>query len=865
MALTIGTQLGSHEVTALLGKGGMGEVYLARDQKLKRDVAIKMLPPEFSRDFERIRRLEREAEVLASLNHTHIGAIYDIEYFEGMPCLVLEFVEGETLADRISRGPLTMHEALAIAVQIAEALETAHEKGIVHRDLKPANIKINREGVVKVLDFGLAKVTELAAQANLSNAITMSSESGVLLGTTAYMSPEQTRGEKLDSTTDVWAFGCVLYEMLTGKRAFEGKSATDVFANILKTEPDWTRLPAGIPFLVERLLRRSLQKDHRQRVQCMGDLRLDLADAGSVPALRSVHTSSGTPRRYLAWIAIALAVLMAAAAGIWWPQPKARELRVDIATPSNADPVFMAISPNALRIAFVAGSSPPLLWLRSLETGVTKPMPGTDNASFPFWSPDSRSIGFFASGKLKRIDVESGLIKPLTDANGRGGAWSRNGIILYCAGNTPIYKIPEDGGTPIAVTKLSEEHGSHRNPRFLPDGHHFLFWGVDGGVETRAVYVADLDHSEPPRRIIDSDVAADYLLSGQLLFFRDGRLFQQPFDAKKLTLSGTPTLVAEDVSFVPALNIAAFSVSSNGTIAYRSSTPEERQLVWFDRDGKAIESVGSPDKSTPDGVSLSSDGRSVAMTRSVNGNMDVWIMDIERGVMNRFTSKAWRQRWPVWSHDGNGIIFGSVPRGTYDLYQKSMADAAEQLLLTTADSKSPSDVSADGHYVLFTMQNPRTGPDLWVLPIKPTQMPLPIAHSEYSETQGQFSPDVKWIAFQSNESGQFEIYVQPFQKAGTKIQVSVGGGTQVRWRPDGKAIFYIGLDQVLKEVPLRFSESGAFNPASPISLFKSRVAGNTEPGTLQQYAVSANGNRFLMNFVTKEQSLSPITVVLNHR
>src|SRR5262245_15111791 len=353
MALTIGTHLGSHEIIGLLGKGGMGEVYRARDLKLKRDVAIKMLPPEFSQDVERVRRLQREAEVLASLNHIHIGAIYNVEYFEGTPCLVLEFVDGETLADRIARGPLRLDETLAIAGQIAEALETAHEKGIVHRDLKPANIKVTREGEVKVLDFGLAKVSNLAPRTNLSSAMTMTSEPGVILGTTAYMSPEQTRGEDLDRATDIWAFGCVLYEMLTGKPIFDGKTATEVLANILKMEPDWQRLPAETPFMVQRVLRRSLQKDRRQRLKCMADLRLDIADAGTLTTPRSGERPPGTRRREkFAWIvAFAFAALGAAAAGIWALQPKTKELRVDVATPASTDPVFMAISPDALQIS----------------------------------------------------------------------------------------------------------------------------------------------------------------------------------------------------------------------------------------------------------------------------------------------------------------------------------------------------------------------------------------------------------------------------------------------------------------------------------------------------------------------------------
>jgi Tol biopolymer transport system component len=868
MALTVGTQVGSHEITALLGKGGMGEVYRARDLKLKRDVAIKMLPAEFARDSERVRRLEREAEVLASLNHIHIGAIYDVEYFEGAPCLVLEFVEGETLADRIARGPLPVDEALAIASQIAEALEAAHERGIVHRDLKPANIKVMSNGGVKVLDFGLAKVSDFARQPDFSDATALTSVSmpGAILGTAAYMAPEQANGEDLDRTADVWAFGCVLYEMLTGKRAFDGKTATEILANVLKMDPDWQRLPHGIPPLVQRVLHRCLQKDHRQRLKCMGDVRLDIADAGTLAVPASGERPGGARRRgKIAWLAFAFAALVAVGIGLWALQPRRRELRVDVATPLDSDPVSMAISPDGLKIVFVAGSGPRLLWLRSLESGVAKPLAGTDSPSFPFWSPDNRSIGFFASGKLMRIDVETGLIKALTDTNGRGGAWNNEGVILFGAGSTPIFKISADGGTPVPITKLPEKQGTHRNPRFLPDGRHFLYWGVDGGVETRAVYVASIDGSETPHKIIDSEVAADYLPSGKLLFFREGRLFAQPFDAKTLTLSGNPALVAEDVLFAPGLNIAAFSASATGTIAYRNGTPEERQLAWFDRSGKVIETIGTPDKATPDGASLSQDGQRLAMARSVNGNMDIWLMDIVRGVLNRFTSEAWRQRWPQWSPDGRGIVFGAATNGTYDLYQKAVSEGAEQVLLTTPDSKTPTDVSADGRFVLYTSLSQRTDQDLWVLPIKPVQSPFPVVQTEFQERQGQFSPDMKWIAFQSNESGRFEIYAQPFPGPGTKIQISVTGGTQLRWRRDGKALFYVGLDEVLREVPLRINTSGSIEPAAPVSLFKTHLGIATDGGQIQQYAVSTDGNRFLMNVVTRDQTVSPITVVLNYQ
>jgi eukaryotic-like serine/threonine-protein kinase len=869
MPLTIGTQVGTHEITSLLGKGGMGEVYRARDLKLKRDVAIKMLPAEFARDAERVSRLQREAEVLASLNHVHIAAIYDVEYFEGAPCLVLELVEGETLADRVGRGPMSVDESLAIAGQVAEALEAAHEKGIVHRDLKPANIKFTRDGNVKVLDFGLAKAGDAARQPNFAGASapTAVSMPGTILGTAAYMAPEQAKGEDLDHTADVWAFGCLLYEMLTGKPAFDGTTAAEVLANVLKIDPDWQRLPEGIPPLVRRMLLRCLQKDRRQRLKCMGDVRLDIADAATLAAPAAGEKMSRPARRRekIAWLGFAMATLAAAAAAFWAVQPKSKELRVDIATPADADPVSTAISPDGLKIAFVAGSGPRLLWVRSLESGVVKPLAGTDNSSFPFWSPDSRSLGFFAAGKLMRIDVESGLIKTLTETNGRGGAWGSNGVILYGAGSTPIFRIPADGGTPVAVTQLPENQGTHRNPRFLPDGRHFLYWGVNGGVETRAVYVANADGSEAPRKIIDSEVAAEYLPSGKLLFFRDGRLFAQPFDAKKLTLSGTPALVAEDVLSAPGLNVAAFSASATGTLAYRNGSPEERQLTWFDRSGKTIETVGMPDRSTPDGVSLSPDDQRAAMTRSVNGNMDIWVMDIPRGVLSRFTSEAWRERWPQWLPDGSGILFGSAANGSYDLFRKTFVDSAGQALLTTMGSKIPTDLSTDGRFALFSVVAPKTGQDLWALPINPVQAPIPITRTEFFENQGQFAPDMKWVAFQSNESGRYEIYAQPFPGPGSKIQISLNGGTQPRWRRDGKALFYIGSDDVLKEVSLRPGASGNIEPAAPISLFKTHLATTTDGGLIQQYAVSADGNRFLMNAVTREQTVSPITVILNRQ
>jgi serine/threonine protein kinase len=864
MTLSSGSSIGTYEIVELLGSGGMGEVYRARDSRLKRDVAIKVLRPEFAADGERVARFRREAEILASLNHPHIGAIYDLEDVDGLQFLVLELVEGETLADRIARAPVPVDEALAIAMQIAEALDAAHEKGIVHRDLKPANIKLSREERVKVLDFGLAKPRQTEHR-SLSNVTTMTSVPGMILGTIAYMPPEQARGEETDRTADVWAFGCVLYEMLTRTEVFEGPTAAEVLAGVMKSEPDWTRLPVETPVPIRRLLRRCLQKDRKQRVQCIGDAKLEIAEARNYSATDVSATSGGLSRRErIAWIVVSIALLVLVVIATWaFRSSPPHEMRVDIATPTSENLASFAISPDGLQIVFIADSSPAGLRLRSLESAETRPLAGTENAAFPFWSPDSRSIGFFAGGKLKRIDVKNGLITTLADAAGRGGTWSSDGVIVYAAGsNTPLFRIAATGGQPVAVTRLRQQ-GTHRQPHFLPDGHHFLFWGQDGPVDTRAVYVGNIDGTEP-RRIVDSEVTADYAPSGHLIFYREGRLFAQPFDAARLTLGGSPTLVAEHVLSNSGLNIAAVSTSVAGLVAYRTATPRERQFIWFDRTGSEIQRVGAPDEAESTGVSLSPDASRVALSRAVNGNIDVWFLEIARGVLSRFTSDASRQRWPQWSPDGERVVFGSNPSGTYDLYQRSVNSVEpEQLLLKTPNSKGATDWSADGRFLLYESREPKTGMDLWALDLK-EQKQLPLVQTEFEEGNGQFSPDGKWIAYESNESGRYEVYVQPFPGPGRKTQVSIKGGAQVRWRRDGNALFYIALDERLTEVPLRFNTGGQVaDPGPAISLFTTHVGGASQPQDEQQYAVSSNGDRFLMNVVTQETSASPITVILN--
>src|SRR5436309_3020906 len=555
MAITIGTHLGSLQITALLGRGGMGEVYRARDTKLKRDVAIKILPEEFSRDPDRVGRFQREAEVLALLNHPHIAAIYSLEEANGSRFLVLELVEGQTLADRLKRGPLPMDEALTVAKHICEAIEAAHEKGIIHRDLKPANIKITSDGIVKVLDFGLAKVREAEAQAsNLSNSptlMTARSTPGIILGTAAYMSPEQAKGQEANRTSDVWAFGCVLYEMLTGRAPFEGETVSEVFAGILKGDPDWSRLPAETPENIRRLLRRSLQKERRLRLQHIGDARVEIEEPQ--PQAAAVAPPVVPRRRERVWItAFVVATVLAVAMGIreFRGSPPVAEVRLEISTPPTADPASIAISPDGQKIVFVATSEgQSKLWVRPLDSVSGRALAGTDGASLPFWSPDSQSVGFFAEGKMKRIEVDRGAVQILADApGGRGGAWNRDGTII-----------------------------------FYPN-------------TTQSIYES----------------------SGHLFFVRQGTLFAQEFDMTRLEVKGNPFSIAERIATrSEAQGSAAVSASSVGPIIYRTaSTGGRRQFLWLDRSGKEIGSAGDP--LGANSLSLSRDGRRVALHQQIN-------------------------------------------------------------------------------------------------------------------------------------------------------------------------------------------------------------------------------------------------------
>jgi serine/threonine protein kinase len=888
-----GTRLGPYQIAGVLGAGGMGEVYRARDTTLNRDVALKVLPEAVTFDVDRLARFKREAQLLAALNHPNIAAIYGFESSDTVQALVLELVEGPTLAERIALGPIPIGETLQIARQITDALEAAHEQGIVHRDLKPSNIKLRADGAVKVLDFGLAKALEpmSAAGVDVTGSPTITTPAmtgvGVILGTAAYMSPEQAKGRAADRRSDVWSFGCVIFEMLTGRRAFDGEDVSDTLATVLKDEPAWQHLPPSTPDSIQVLLRRCLQKDRKNRLRDVGDARLEIDAAISQPADRGASSRQPAIERLVLLAALAVATVIAGWSMMRGPRPSpsSPELRVDIATPSTRDPVSLAISPDGRRIVFAAttdGRS--RLWLRSLDATAARPLTGTEDGRFPFWSPDSRSIGFFAlDDKLKRIDVNGGAIGDLAGAPvGAGGTWNQEGTVLYApVPDAPILRVPAStasstfGVNTVAVTRLDvPRQTGHRFPAFLPDGRHFLYY-VAGSPDVRGVYLGQLDGS-PSQRLLDADAPAVYAppvaaAAGQLLFVRQSVLWAQDFDAGKLELSGIPFKVAEHIAVDSGRNVAALGASAAGSIVYRTgSTAGGSQLTWFDRAGKELGKAGGPaiDLGLAANPSLSADGRFVAMSRSVDGNTDIWRLDIERDVLTRFTTEAVPEIYPLWSPDGQRIVYSSRTAGKpgFDLYEKSVNSTSPGTLLLKMDTVAvATDWSPDGRVLLYRRFDPINSTDIWALPTDGDRRPFPVVQTAFDERDAQFSPDGKWIAYQSNESGRFEVYVQPFPGPGGKTQVSIDGGAQPRWQRDGRELFYMTLDGQLQSVSMRFDSNGTIQAGSPVRLFQTHVGAVVQGGSSQAYVVSRDGQRFLVNTVAEVASSSPITMILNWR
>jgi Tol biopolymer transport system component len=871
LPLAPGARRGPYEIVAKIGAGGMGEVYRARDTTLDRDVALKLLPEEFARDPERLARFEREAKTLATLNHPHIGHIYGLDESDGVRALVLELVNGPTLADRIAQGPIPAGEALAIARQIAAALEAAHEQGIIHRDLKPANIKVRADGTVKVLDFGLAKAfdrsvgaTEVSGSPTITSPALMTGV-GVILGTAAYMSPEQARGQALDTRADIWAFGCVLFEMLTGRLPFGRATISETIGAVLEATPDWATLPPGTPQPVRHVLARSLEKDPKQRWRDIGDVRIQLDDAKASQAQNgSASPNRSRTRERLAWsLLVALTAAVAAVVvPVFRKAPAPAEIRFNLLYPRGVAVDFaqLAISPDGRQIVVAAGfgsGQPSPLWLRPLASESGRLLTGTEGAGFPFWSPDGRSIGFFADQKLKRLDLDSDAIQILADApNARGGAWQGAGTILFAPDAVgPLFRVPAIGGPPTAATTLASGQNDHRSPFILPDGKHFVYY-ARGTPQVRGVYVARLDGTET-RRLLDADGAAVYAGSGHLLFPRQGQLLAQSFDATRLALDGEAFRVAESVSVNPGLSLAALSASASGPIAYGTDSVRRTQFAWFDRSGRRLETLGTADQRGLANPSLSPDGSRVAFSQIVGANWDIWLIDMQ-GAVSQLTSALARDGNPVWSPDGRRVFYQS---GNSKICSRSIVDGTpEEAVLAEPTMIYPSAVSPDGSVLLYSRA---TGPsvDLWYVSLGADRTPHPFVQTPFQERDGQFSPDGKWVAYQSSDAGHFDIYLQPFPGPGGRIAVSAGGGQQVRWAKDGSELFYIAADQRLTSVRVTNGPNGTLRLGTPAPLFGAGL--DSSFMTRQQYVVSPDGQRFLINAATDAIDPPSIRLILN--
>jgi serine/threonine-protein kinase len=815
MTLAPGVRLGSYEVLSPIGAGGMGEVYRARDTRLNRDAAIKVLPGLFASDRDRLARFEREAQMLAALNHPRIATIYGLEEAGPVLALAMELVEGPTLAERLANGPIDVAEALSLARDMAEALEYAHERSIIHRDLKPANIKITPDGSVKILDFGLAKaLSPTPASTNLANSPTVSvagTAAGVLLGTAAYMAPEQARGQIVDRRADIWAFGCVLYEMLAGRAPFAGETLTDVLASVVTREPNWDAVPAAMPPRIVALLRRCLRKEPRDRLRDIGDARIEIEEVLKTPPAPSMEQR---PARALVpariWLSAGLAGLLLGVLAVGtisrvWraPPPRVRvPIRLNAALPEKVGLALgrgsaVAISPDGLKLVFVAGTGGRTgLYLRSLDQFDSTALPGTDGAANPFFSPDGQWVGFFAGGKLKKIALSGGQPVSVCDApSSRGEAWSLDDVIFFTpSSGSGLWRVAAGGGKPEEVTKRQEGELSHRWPQVLPDGRTVIFtvWN-DTGFEAARIVAQSLTTGERRvlveggsyARIVFADAAER---TGYLIYARASGLLAAPFDAERLQLTGPPVPMVDGV--VTNLSGGAhFSVSRDGALVYIAGGLAEsaRRVAVVDRKGTARPLA------TIRGMSLffqvSPDGKRLARSNPAGPNRDIWIHDLDRNTATRLTYRD-NSSYPIWTPDGTRVVFSS---GLPDpnLYWKSAdGSGAEERLTTSPHAQFPGAFSPDGTILVYVENRPSAGSDLWILPFEGDRTPRPFLQTPFNESEAAFSPDGKWLAYQSNESGVFEVYVQSFPSGGRKWQISTDGGRWPLWARNGREIFY---------------------------------------------------------------------------
>jgi serine/threonine protein kinase/dipeptidyl aminopeptidase/acylaminoacyl peptidase len=885
MALAAGTRFDHYHVLSPLGAGGMGEVWRARDTRLNREVAIKVLPASFANDADRLHRFEQEARATSALNHPNILTVYDIGSHDGSPYIVEELLEGDELRSRLNEGAIPPRNAIEYARQIADGLSAAHPKGIVHRDLKPENLFVTKDERVKILDFGLAKLRPqlnepVDSQIPTQRKIT---DPGTVMGTVGYMSPEQVRGQDVDHRADIFSFGMILYEMLSGRRAFSGASAADVMSAILKEEPpDLSEANGKISPALDKIVRRCLEKKPEMRFQTASDLgfalgtlttpsgaRLDTEKAATESVSVSRARWFGNARLWMITTAVAvLGLLLALPFAVKYlrqsPPAAPVAARFTIAAPEKATFILgPELSPDGRNLAFAAVVEGRFsLWLRPLGSLTAQPLPGTEGVSGPpFWSPDSRSLGIPVGGELKKLDLAGGapqtLCKlPASTGTTFGGTWNRDGVILFSV-VTGTYRVPATGGEPVPTLR-SDQPNLYRWPAFLPDGRHFLVRRTPAQGEAE-IHLAALD-SQETTRLLAADSQVRYA-NGHLLFARTGALLAVPFDADSLKLTGEPFVFADKVRVTGNSGRGHFSVSDNGSLVYDpNALADNQQLTWVDRAGRPLGTVGPPGEY--EFPRLSPDGKRVAVVRRdpQTRSRDIYVLDLARGASSRLTFDPGDDRFPVWSPDGSHIAWSANRDGAYQIYQKlASGDGTEELLRKEDVIIAPASWSADGRFLLYRRNDPKTRNDLWVMPLAGGRQPALFWQTPFTEAGGRFSPDGRWIACQSDDQGRAEVYVQTFPASGGKWQISTNGGQQPSWRSDGRELYYLSADGKLMAVEVK--PGGIFEALAPRALFD--LAPVRAIGGASSYAVTAAGDRFLFVTAREEAASLQFTVVVN--
>ena len=883
MSIAAGQTLGHYRIVEKIGTGGMGEVWRANDPRLDRDVAIKVLPQDFAANEQFRARFEREARTISSLNHPNICTLFDVGEEDGIHFLVMELIEGESLAERLRRdGPFPVDQILQIGSQVASALDAAHRSEIVHRDLKPDNIMLTRSGA-KLLDFGLAKTgqaleTPSGSLTSLPTRHEPLTEEGTILGTFQYMAPEQLEGAEADARTDLFALGAILYEMTTGKRAFEAKGRASLIAAIVEREPPpISSLRPDTPPSLEHIVSLCLRKDPSERWQTAHDVKLGIEwidEAGSAAGVAAPVVVKRKTRERLAWAAVAVLLVSTVAAG-WLAMDRGRilgdrrKIVASIQPPEGgrfesfgANVGGLTLAPDGRWLTFVSSATGGrnMLFVRPLDSDAAQPLAGTENATFPFWSTDSQQIGFFSGGQLKKIDRSGGAAIAVAVAkDGRGGTWNRDGVILFASETrVPISRVSSGGGAVTTITEMDKaaKETTHRFPVFLPDGDHYLYLrgnhNVPSNDESNGIWVGSLDSGESIR-LMQSGSSA-FFAQGHLFYVRDGFLMAQPFDDRALKLTGDPFAVAQEVGFLPNYFRAAFAISQNGVVAFQQGVTREAQLVWMDREGNRLGTTGILDhygfiRLSPDDTKLA-----VTLVDPGSGTSDIWIFDVARNVKSRLTFDDANDNDPIWSPDGSEVVFTSRRTGSGDLYKRKANGSSDaELLWGIEQSVEPQDWSPDGAYIAANY-GAGGGFDLWIFPVSGNEEPYALIEGEFDEGYGRFSPDGKWLAYLSNESGKYELYATRFPEGEGKWQISTEGADWLLgWKDDGTEIYFMDLEARIASVKVSLGDELVAD--IPTVLFPTRTSETWDSG--------GGGEKFVIGTPESSEANFPITLIIN--